>query len=888
MGRYLLRRVSLLLLSTGLWASMGSEAFAHPFFASRVPNQAMANNDAGQSQPCITCHNNPNGGAGCVGTDLASTEPPCLNAFGLAFRANGTVWSNALAELDSDGDGFTNGQELQDPTGTWVFPQTTPGTSDYVTEPGSAESTPGLVDGDGDGYCWFGQDLDENGDCLGEEENNGQFDCDDERRAVHSEAAEDCTSEGDGDCDGLVTRDDPDCADVVDGDGDGFCPIGQDFNGDGDCIDRNEASDAVDCNDTDPTSFPGANENCVIASDNDCDGLADIDDPNCMGGDLDGDGFCPLGEDIDGDGLCEGAGEICEPSDIEAGECDRHDCNETSSAVNSSQPEDCFDGLDTNCDGLPDRLEPSCIDQFDRDGDGHCGAGIDRNRDGDCIDENEDEGPFDCDEGNPLASPSIPEICTDPSDNDCDGNAALTDDDCRGFLDLDGDGWCFVGLDRVNDAGQMIPDGDCADEGEQDGGSDCNDDCESGDCMMSQAFFTNPLEFEGPLDEDGNPIAPNEPGPDGTVAPICTSGEDPRCASCLDGFDNNCDGSADGRHPSCSYFLDADGDGFCLYGEDMNSDGDCDDTGEQYGEGVQGDLINDDPNIYPGAPENCADFRDNDQNGAADLGFCCRDDVPAPPEGGEAPCVPDLFADLATCARSVPADEQCVRDVDVDGDGYCPVGQDINGDGDCLDNELGENRRISDCDDNDPERNPGAAEICSNLNLDDDCDGEYDLRDSDCDALRDRDGDGYCEMGVDLNRNGDCVGAGEDREPFDCDDSEPLARPLLVEVCDDGFDNDCDGAIDVRDTQCMCADDSLCDDGDPCTFDRCGPGGQGCVYEPDPLCGAGGDAGTSDGGGMMEDGDGGCGCRVGPGAPGGASPAWLFALLGLVAWRRRR
>ncbi len=36
-------------------------------------------------------------------------------------------WGPALAALDSDGDGFTNGEELQDPNGTWEVGSAAPG-----------------------------------------------------------------------------------------------------------------------------------------------------------------------------------------------------------------------------------------------------------------------------------------------------------------------------------------------------------------------------------------------------------------------------------------------------------------------------------------------------------------------------------------------------------------------------------------------------------------------------------------------------------------------------------------------------------------------------------------------------------------------------------------
>ena len=37
------------------------------------------------------------------------------NPFGLDFASEGTTWTVSLCGMDSDGDGFTNGEELGDP-----------------------------------------------------------------------------------------------------------------------------------------------------------------------------------------------------------------------------------------------------------------------------------------------------------------------------------------------------------------------------------------------------------------------------------------------------------------------------------------------------------------------------------------------------------------------------------------------------------------------------------------------------------------------------------------------------------------------------------------------------------------------------------------------------
>ena len=54
-----------------------------------------------------------------------------------------------------------------------------------------------------------------------------------------------------------------------------------------------------------------------------------------------------------------------------------------------------------------------------------------------------------------------------------------------------------------------------------------------------------------------------------------------------------------------------------------------------------------------------------------------------------------------------------------------------------------------------------------------------------------------------LDHDGD--GDGYTENQGDCDDSDPLASPEGVEVCDDGIDNDCDGNPDCDDDECFCS-----------------------------------------------------------------------------------
>ena len=117
------------------------------------------------------------------------------------------------------------------------------------------------------------------------------------------------------------------------------------------------------------------------------------------------------------------------------------------------------------------------------------------------------------------------------------------------------------------------------------------------------------------------------------------------------------------------------------------------------------------PDTWSGATE-VPDGRDNDCNGVADMD-----------------------------------DDMCRADIDMDMDGFCPVGRDLNGDGDCLD--AGELTAGFDCDDTNPASTTLATDAdCDGVLTADDCDdncntcfpgspattSEPDLLDQNCDG----------------------------------------------------------------------------------------------------------------------------------------------------------
>ena len=117
-------------------------------------------------------------------------------------------------------------------------------------------------------------------------------------------------------------------------------------------------------------------------------------------------------------------------------------------------------------------------------------------------------------------------------------------------------------------------------------------------------------------------------------------------------------------------------------------------------------------------------------------------------------------------------------EADVDGDGYTPS--------------------EGDCDDSVANVNPGAAEVCDEL--DNDCDGLVDMEDPDiADAGSwsvDEDVDGFGSSA--LKADGCEQPEGTVGNATDCDDGDAEINPDAHEVCD-GIDNDCDDEIDAED-----------------------------------------------------------------------------------------
>ena len=159
----------------------------------------------------------------------------------------------------------------------------------------------------------------------------------------------------DGDCDDTDPSAYPGAEETWYDDVDQDCAGGDDWDADADGARSELHPDGDDCDDSDPAVHPGAPDTSTDGVDQDCDG---VDGSGGGGGDGGGGtgggtGGGDPGVDADRDG-------------VPAGE----DCNDAEPAAYPGNPERCGDGVDNDCDGFVDDLDADCIPK----GGGGCGA----------------------------------------------------------------------------------------------------------------------------------------------------------------------------------------------------------------------------------------------------------------------------------------------------------------------------------------------------------------------------------------------------------------------------------------------------------------------------------------------------------------------------------
>jgi len=470
-----------------------------------------------------------------------------------------------------------------------------------------------------------------------------------------------------------------------------------------------------DCDDLDPSAYPGAEEICD-GVDNDCDGDVDEDavDAPSWAVDADGDSYGDMALAVSSCEALEGMVE------------DASDCDDSDATIHPAADEIWYDGVDQDCDGASDYdadQDGHDSDQYDGedcddqdasvnpdaeeiwyDGvDGDCDGADDYDQDGDGV-ASGDYGGGDCDDTDPAVYPGAEEIWYDGVDQDCDGGSDY---------DQDGDGYdsdAYGGTDCADTDPRINPgatetwydgvDGDCdgADDYDQDGDGyqhdgHGGDDCDDGDASVypgaSDSWYDgvdSDCDGADDYDQDGDGYQAEDHGgadcddTDAAVNPDATE-------TWYDGVDQDCDGALD---------YDQDGDS---YASDDHGGTDCDDT---------------DATVSPGASESC-DGIDNDCDGTVDeddasdaLTWYADDDGDGWGDASNTTTACDQPTGTVTNASDCDDSDDTLNRDDADGDGYDT----------CED----------DCDDADATVNPGAEDVEGN-GVDDDCDGEVDNSD---------------------------------------------------------------------------------------------------------------------------------------------------------------
>ncbi len=125
--RRVLARVLAILTVGGLVALVAATGRANSGLMAQLPLSAPVG--------CANCH------SGATATTVPADH--ALNNFGVDFKNNGSVWNAALASLDSDADGCTNGSEVGDADGNG---QPDANVSQENSNPGTADCTNGPID----------------------------------------------------------------------------------------------------------------------------------------------------------------------------------------------------------------------------------------------------------------------------------------------------------------------------------------------------------------------------------------------------------------------------------------------------------------------------------------------------------------------------------------------------------------------------------------------------------------------------------------------------------------------------------------------------------------------------------------------------------------------
>jgi len=717
------------------------------------------------------------------------------------------------ADDDDYGNPAVDDDECYQPAG-YVLDNTDCDDTDPDAWPGASEVVVDGVDQDCDGGDTCYEDLD--GDsygttntvlstdliCTGSGESIVSTDCDDTVASTYPGAAEVVADGVDNDCSNGDT-----CYEDNDGDsyGTGSTVVSIDL----DCTDSGESSVSTDCDDTEITTYPGATELVADGVDQDC-----ADGDTCYQ-DSDGDSYGSTTTVVSSDLVCTDSGE----STVDT------DCDDSVASTYPGATEVVADGVDQDCAN-----GDTCYE--DNDGDSYGTLSTVVSTDLDCTDSGESIYSSDCDDAVASTYPGASEVVADGVDQDCDNGDTCYDDG-------DGDGY---GTSTTT----LSSDTDCSDSGESSVSTDCDDslssvypgasevvadgvdqDCANGDTCYEDndgdGYGTVSTVVSSDLDcSDSGESAVS------TDCDDSKSSTNPGALEYCDGEDDNCDGVTDESTAvdASTWYADDDSDS---YGDSATSQDACDQPSGYVSDST--DCDDTDADTYPGADEYC-DGHDDDCDGTTDEDESIDvatwyDDDDGDTYGDPAVSEVDCYApsgyvsdntdcDDSDSSQYPGADEYCNGEDDdcdssVDEDSAVDVltwYQDSDSDNygnsavtdiDC-DQPTGYVSDSTDCDDGDSSQYPGADEVCNSE--DDDCDGSVDEDATDATTwYADTDSDGYGDSG---STDTACSQpSGYVSDATDCLDSSDITYPGAIEICGDGYGNDCDhvdGGDSITDT----------------------------------------------------------------------------------------
>src|SRR4029079_17081717 len=173
-------------------------------------------------------------------------------------------------------------------------------------------------------------------------------------------------------------------------------------------------------------------------------------------------------------------------------------------------------------------------------------------------------------------------------------------------------------------------------------------------------------------------------------------------------------------------------------------------------------------------------------------------------QSGSLACVRNQAPTAEVCTGGI--DEDCDGAVDAADTNCTPLCADGDGDGyvTCAGCQPGAGKTCGDCDDTRPGVHPGVTEACNNR--DDDCDSQTDEGNPGGGAACSTGQQGVCAAGTRT-----CVDGA-----LSCVRNQAPSS----EVCTGGLDEDCDGAVDAADSNCI----PSCADADGDHYAVCGTG----------------------------------------------------------------